>query len=469
MAKMAESRHSKVLSTGPVFGQCPAAVVRCVLLLATLAALCVLRVDTAAPAHAAAATLPGSCGASAGTARLTSASVPVSATGARISLNTASAVAGTQIVVRGTGWPAGVLLSVDVEHFVETGGSVSSVTALHGLAKATTTSTGTFTAPMFRLPRGMCGMLPQAGTIAEIVAHTPDGGIQATAALSIAQTPMIEVVLPSSTPPGGTSIPVSGSAWVPGTFVSLVAAGFPPACQGVSANDSASCVTPLSGAQPVNAVAAADGTFRTNVPIPPGVLPGTLMTIRAAVSASPYGELVLRSDWEAQQLPNVAPTLTLDHASGPAGATVVVMGDHWPESERVVVSYCRSEAMSQTTLGPQCNQGAQGLVVTGYAEELGEADTDASGHFALQVVLPANARPGAIAFEARLASQTPAADVYVQMAAFTITVVTAGSRPSARLGWSFAVGSAVVFAVLALTGILVWRRRLRLRVARSIR
>jgi hypothetical protein len=39
MAKMKESRHTKVLSTRPIFGQCPAAaVVGCVLLLATLLA-----------------------------------------------------------------------------------------------------------------------------------------------------------------------------------------------------------------------------------------------------------------------------------------------------------------------------------------------------------------------------------------------------------------------------------------------
>ena len=42
--------------------------------LATLAALCVLLTGTAAPAHAAASTLPGSCGASAATGRFSSAS-----------------------------------------------------------------------------------------------------------------------------------------------------------------------------------------------------------------------------------------------------------------------------------------------------------------------------------------------------------------------------------------------------------
>jgi hypothetical protein len=441
-------------------------------ILATVGALCVLLVGTAAPAHAAASTLPGSCGASAGAGRFASASVSRSATGARISLNTASAVAGTEIIVYGAGWPGGVPITIDVEHLVETGGSVSSVTAFHGLAKATVTPTGTFTAPMFRLPGGMCSMLPQAGTTAEIVAHTLDRGIQAAAALSIMQTPTIQVGLPSLTlPRGATSIPVSGSLWVPDTSVSLVAAGFPPDCQVVTANDSVSCATPLSDAQPVIAVAAADGRFGTNVPIPPSVQPGTMMTIRAAVSAPYYGELVLRSDWQAQLLPLVAPTLTLDHATGPAGAKVVVMGDHWPASQQIVVSYCRSEAMSwsESAFGLQCNQGAQGIVVTGYAEELGEVNSDASGHFTLQAILPANAQPGTIAFEARPANQAPEADVYLQTAAFTITLTTAVSPSSARLGWPFAVGSAAVLTLLSLTGILVWWRRLRLHVAHSIR
>lgn len=434
--------------------------------LATLAILCVLLVGAAPPAHAAPATLPRSCGATAVTGLIASASVPEYATDARISLNTASAVVGTQIVVHGTGWPGGVPITIGVEHFVQTDGFVN---AFGRLVQATATPSGTFTAPMFRLPRGMCDVLPRAGTTAEVVAYTSGRGIQASAALSIAQTPSIVVGLPPLTLPGD-AIPVSGSAWVPGTSVKLVAAGIPSDCHVVTAYDTMSCVIPLAGAQPVVAMAAADGRFGSNVPIPPGVLPGTWVTIRAAVSESPYGELVLRSEWQAQLLPLVAPTLTLDHATGPAGATVVVTGEQWPANQRVVVSYCRIEAMSQGPAGPQCNQSAQGLVVTGYAQELGEADTDASGHFALQVMLPANAHPGAITFEARLASQTSAADVYVQTAAFTVTVTPAISPPSARLGWSFAVGSAAVLAVVFLTGMLLWRRRrLRRHVARSIR
>src|SRR5579859_8147170 len=335
---------------------------RSVAALATLATvailattLWVLLVGAAAHVHAAASTLtlPRSCGASAATGRLASASVPADATGARIFLNTASAVAGSQIVVYGTGWPSGVPITIGIEHFVQTDGSV---TAFDRLVQATATFTGTFTAPMFMLPHGVCGILPRAGTTAEVVAHTPNGGIQASAALAIVQTPTIEVGLPLVTlPRGATSIPVSGSAWVPGTSISLVAAGFPTDCHVTAANDSVSCVTTLAGAQPVVAIAATDGAVASNVPIPPGVLPGTQLTIRAAVSATPYGELVLRSDWQAPRLPTVAPTLTLDHATGPAGATVVVTGDQWPASQMVVVSYCRREAMSQSALGPQCN------------------------------------------------------------------------------------------------------------------
>lgn len=187
------------------------------------------------------------------------------------------------------------------------------------------------------------------------------------------------------------------------------------------------------------------------------------MTLRASVSASPYyGEFVLSSEWQAQRLPSVAPTLTADRAAGPAGATVVVSGDHWPASQRVVVSYCRREAVSLGAVGPQCNHFAEGLVVTGYAQELSEADTDGSGHFALRVMRPANARPGAITFEARLAGQTLAADVYVQTTSFTVTstVTRAGAPQPAGLWWPFGAGSAAVLAVLIiLAGILLWRRR----------
>jgi hypothetical protein len=439
--------------------------------LAALATCCVLLAATAASAHAAASTTPPrSCGASMATGRIGSASVPLDATGAQIALNTASAVAGTQIVVRGTGWPGGVSIMIGVKHFVQTDGVV---TAFDGLAQTTATSTGSFTSSVFLLPPGTCGILPRAGTTAEIVAHTLTGSIQAGAALSIAQTPAIAVGLPLlQLPRGATSIPVSGSAWVPGTAVSLVAASSPPDCHVVTPIDSVRCLTSLFGAQPISAVAAADGHFRSDVHIPPGVLPGTPVTIRAAVSASPYGELVFHSEWQAQLLPGVAPTLTADHAAGPAGATVVVRGDHWPASQQVMVSYCRREAMSQGTLLPQCNHSAQGLVVTGYAQGLGEADTDGSGHFTLRVMLPANARPGAITFEARLTGQSLAGDVYIQTTSFTVARPVAPQ--SADLGWPFAVGSAAILAVLTLlgflTGILLWRRRwLRLHVARAIR
>ncbi|HLJ79929.1 MAG TPA: hypothetical protein VKT52_00500 [Ktedonobacterales bacterium] len=400
------------------------------------------------------------------TGRIASASVPLYATGAQISLNTASAVADTQIVVRGTGWPGGVPISIGLKHFVQMDGVVN---AFDNLAQTTATSAGTFTSPAFLLPLGTCGIPPRAGTTVEIVAHTLTGSIQSTAALSIAQTPTIAVDLPFlQLPRGATSIPVSGSAWVQGTTVSLVAADLLPDCHIVTPMDALQCLTPLVGAQPVVAVAAADGHFRSDVSIPLGVLPGTQVTIRAAVSASPYGDLVFHSEWQAQVLPVVAPTLTADHATGPAGARVVVSGDHWPASQQVVVSYCRREAMSQGTVGLQCNQNAHGTVVTGYAQELGEADIDGSGHFTLQVMLPANARPGAITFEARLTGQPLAADVYVQTTSFLVT--GAGSPQAAGLGWPFAAGSVVLAVLSVLAGILLWRRRrLRLHADRSIR
>jgi hypothetical protein len=127
-----------------------------------------------------------------------------------------------------------------------------------------------------------------------------------------------------------------------------------------------------------------------------------------------------------------------------------------------VVSYCRREAVSLGAVGPQCNHFAEGLVVMGYAQELSEADTDGSGQFALRVMLPANARPGATTFEARLAGQPLAADVYIQTTSFTVTstVTRAGAPQPAGLWWLFGAGSAAVLAMLIiLAGILLWRRR----------
>lgn len=406
------------------------------------------------PAHAAQGRR-GSCGAS--VAPGSPATARTWATSARITLNTGSAASGTQIVVSGTGWPAGAPIVVGVAHFVQTDGLVN---AFDGLAQATATAAGTFTAPVFTFPRGVCGVAATAGTAAQVVAHTADGSadgaIQASAALSVVQTPTVAVGLPFYTlPRGASSILVSGSVWAPGSSVSLVAAGATPGCTPDTAFDSIRCLAPLPGAQPVVAVAAADGRFTSSVPLPSGLLPGTVVTIRAAISAAPYGDLLLQTDWQAGLLPAVAPTLTLDHATGPAGAQVTLSGDRWPASQTLVVEYCRADAVSRTTTGSACNQNAHGLAVTGYAQRLGETQIDGSGHFSLRVSLPANARPGAILFQARVTSGPPQLAVYTQTAPYMVG--TAVASPLAAPRWAGLVAGAVLLALAGL-GFLLWRR-----------
>jgi hypothetical protein len=143
------------------------------------------------------------------------------------------------------------------------------VNAFDGVSGATVTAAGTFTAPTFTLPRAACGVLPRAGTVAQIVAHTLDGSTRVTVPLSIAQTPSITVPLASSTiSPGTTIIPVNGSDWAPGSAVRLVAATRQPDCTPPTTYDQARCVTALPNARTVVAHAGANGRFSADVPLP---------------------------------------------------------------------------------------------------------------------------------------------------------------------------------------------------------
>jgi hypothetical protein len=197
-------------------------------------------------------------------------------------------------------------------------------------------------------------------------------------------------------------------------------------------------------------------------------VPGTGVQVRATVASPPYGDLVLQSEWYGAIPLSIAPTLALDRQTGPAGTTVAVSGYHWPSGKSVIVEYCRSEAVSQGPEGPECNQGSLGLVTTGYAQELGEADVDASGHISTSVTLPNNARSGPVMFQVRVKIADPADDIYaiyVQTASFTVT--EAGPPQPAQATspwWPFAVAGAVL---VILAGLVRWRRgALRVRSAR---
>lgn len=421
-----------------------------------VATLVLLVAYGASPAQAATPLAPGTCSASFVATSFGSAAASVS--GARITLSTASAVSGSRIVVRGTGWPAKAQIVIGINHVVQADGFVN---AFDGVSTATATSSGTFTAPAFTMPTGRCGAQLRAGSVATIVAHTPDYKPSVSAPLSIAQTPAITVPLDSSNiTPGTTTIPVHGSDWSPGSAVSLVAATDDPNCSRATVYDLARCVAALPDAKTVVARADSRGRFGVSVPLPLAMQPGVSVTVRAAISSPPYGDLVFHSAWYGVIPLTVTPTLTLDRQIGPPGATIALRGDHWPAGKSVIVEYCRSEAVSQSQNGKECNQGALGLVVAGYAQELGEADVDTLGHFSARVTLPANARPGSVMLQARVKVTTSADSlysIYIQTASFNVAKVSSVAPVQMTAPWwPFAAAGTVLAVVL---GLVFWRRR----------
>src|SRR4029079_18380626 len=143
---------------------------------------------------------------------------------ARISLNTAQGVAGTQVVVSGTGWPVGEHVLISVENLIDEQGGVNGTGWLSG---ATVNVYGGFATPAFSFPYLTCGIRPKAGTTASIVAATDDNSVRAVSSFAVAQTPTLEVDSPQQLRPlplGVNTITVVGSDWAPGVSVSLVAA-----------------------------------------------------------------------------------------------------------------------------------------------------------------------------------------------------------------------------------------------------
>ena len=236
-----------------------------------------------------------------------------------------------------------------------------------------------------------------------------------------------------------------------------MAATTQPNCAPATSIDVVRCLTALPDAQAIEAHAEANGHFSINVPIPPALAPGTSVLVRAAINAPPYGDLVLQSAWYSVIPLSIAPTLTLDRQTGPAGTTVAVSGNHWPSSKLVIVEYCRSEAVSQSPEGIACNQGSLGVVTTGYAQELGETTVDTSGHFNTHVTLPSNARPGSVMFQVRVKITDPTDGIYAiyaQTASFTVTKVKTDQQATAPW-WPFAAAGGIL---VILIGLVLWRR-----------
>jgi hypothetical protein len=383
-----------------------------------------------APAHALASSRTA-CG---GSSSASSGAIQAKGS-ARISLNTARGVAGTQVVVSGTGWPVGQHIRISVENLIDEQGGVNGTGWLSG---ATVNVYGGFTTPAFSFPYLICGVRPKAGTTATVVAATEDNSLRAITSFAVAQTPTLEVASPQQLSPlllGATGVSVVGSDWLPGATVALVAAHLDTISE--ADGNQRQTATPLPGAQPVYATADARGDVTANVPILSGLAPGTEVDVQATATSYIYGTLVINLYSDALVPAPIPPTWNLSASQGEPGMTLTVTGDHWWPADCISVEYCRAEAAQQTALGVRCNPGPQGFTSTGYAAQLGEAVVDASGHFTATVTLPANAKPGAVIVQAHPLGGNGRAEVYFASHAFTVTQLAprVTPLPTLRQDW----------------------------------
>jgi hypothetical protein len=376
-------------------------------------------ISSATPAHAATAAtaVRRSCGASSSAS--SGASTQATKGTARISLNTAQGVAGTQVVVSGTGWPVGQQVFISVENLTDEQGGVNGTGRL---VTANVNVYGGFTTPAFGFPYAVCGVRPKAGTTASIVAATDDNSVRVVKPFALAQTPTLAVASPqqfSPLPLGASGISVVGSDWAPGATVSLVAAHLDMIAE--ADGNQRQTATPLPGAQTIHATADARGALMTNVPIPSGLAPGTVVNLSATAISARYGTLLIILDPEALVPAPIPPAWDLSANRGGPGMKITVTGEHWWPTDFVSVEYCRAEAAQPTALGMRCNPGPQKITTTGYAMQLGEAVVDGNGYFSSTITLPANAKPGAIIVQARLPDGNTRAEIYFASQEFTLT------------------------------------------------
>ena len=375
------------------------------------------------PAHALAAARTA-CG---GSSSASGASTQATKGAARISLNTAQGVAGTQVVVSGTGWPVGQHVLISVENLIDEQGGVNGT---GWLSDATVNVYGGFATPAFSFPYLTCGIRPKAGTTASIVAATDDNSVRAVASFAVAQTPTLEVASPQQLRPlplGMNTITVVGSDWAPSASVSLVAAHSEIVTAAVGGQTQVE--SPFPDAQSIHVMADAQGRLNANVPVPASLPPGTAVDVQATATSRAYGTLVINLYPEALIPAPVPPTWDLSANRGAPGMKLTVTGEHWWPTDFVIVEYCRIEAAQPTALGLRCNPGPQGSAATGYAAQLGEAVVGGDGYFQASVTLPANAKPGAIIVQARLLGDNTRAEIYFASQEFTLTVPAPRATP----------------------------------------
>jgi hypothetical protein len=346
---------------------------------------------------------------------------------AHITLNAAQGVAGTQVIVSGTGWPVGQHVLISVANLIDEQGGVNGTGWLSG---ATVNVYGGFVTPAFSFPYLTCGIRPKAGTTASIVAATDDNTVSASAPFALAQTPTLEVASPQQLRPlrlGVNTITVVGSDWTPGAPVSLVAA-HSEVVQGAIGDQTVTAM-PFPDAQPLHALVDAQGRLNANVPVPTTLPPGTEVDIQATAASRVYGALVINLYPNALIPAPIPLTWDLSANHGPPGVTLTVTGDHWYPGDDVSLEYCRLEAAQPTALGLRCNLGPQGSVATGFAAQIGAVSVDTGGHYSATVTLPHDAKPGAIIVQARVLDSANRAEIYFASQEFTVTAPAPQAAP----------------------------------------
>lgn len=361
---------------------------------------------------------------------------PTDTGNAQLMLNIAHGVAGSKIVARGSGWPSGMRVQLDVEQDSQL------LTAMQTVPQPVAAD-GSFEAPAIAAPGQVCAFQPEPGTEVQVIAHSLDGRTMAKATFTyIAESPVLARARMDTTIAGtATSVSVTGLGWGAGTQVTLWA---PIGSAQMSPQDP---WLPPAGLPVVHVYADGSGAFAASVPlaISGGTLrPGTAISLVASASTALYGDVVVIMPEQFMVGLSVIPVLALDHAQGLSGAALTVTGDHWWPGDTVQVAYCRG-----TT-----NRCAPNLM-----QQLGTAVVDGNGHFSVHVALPTNARVGPISVEAYVGDDI--ASLYVFTQAFEVVPPPLPwSKVHPRLAHYLPI-LAVALLLLLVAGAVLWRPAMR--------
>lgn len=383
---------------------------------------------------------PGPCTVAARQASLT----PTGSASARLSRT--QGVIGTALSVTGSHWPASAAVTIDA---YESRNGATYI-ASPNLTQGTVGADGSLTLPQFRAPMiDTCSSLGGSADGGDVLflVHTLDGHARAP----LMFTYLAYLLGPQITTPGvgqavspDVRLTLNGARWEPNERVTITpmrSAWNPgpqiPAWQPIT-GDVVSVTTDSQGAFSV-ALPALDEPAETQI------------TFFAQGTGPRYGSVGVYGD-DHILLPKVYPTLHLDQRGVFAGASVIVSGDHWPVNVPGVIEYCRGQNSLPDMVGLRCLGGQQ----------LGEFQTDSSGHFSVTVHLPANAALGPITVQAGIPTAPFGLIVYAQGQPLSIVPTFAEAHPrlSRLMGIAPYLGGALVLlVVVAVAGVVIVRRR----------